>query len=206
MVKIAVAVMTGQKLRDMEWGTGLYKDQGYYAIKIPVFSDSKLTDVDVAVGPEMKSTGEVLGIDPDLNKAIYKGFIGAGGKIPTEGGVFVSLRDHDKNADSAEIVKKYEELGFKLYASEGTKKFLAEYDIDAEYVPFADVKPMIENEIMILINTPRGMNLIGTDTFPLRRAAIERNLPVLTCMDTARIFTSAIKMKQKNVHLEYNAL
>ena len=65
---------------------------------------------------------------------------------------------------------------------------------------------MIENEIMILINTPRGMNLIGTDTFPLRRAAIERNLPVLTCMDTARIFTSAIKMKQKNVHLEYNAL
>ena len=71
-------------------GTGLYKKQDYYAVKIPVFSDAKLTDVDVAVGPEMKSTGEVLGIDQDLDKAIYKGFLGAGTKIPTEGGVFVS--------------------------------------------------------------------------------------------------------------------
>lgn len=87
MVKIAAAVMTGQKLAHMEWGTGLCRSQDYYAVKIPVFSDAKLTDVDVAVGPEMKSTGEVLGIDRDLNKAIYKGFLGAGMKIPTEGGL-----------------------------------------------------------------------------------------------------------------------
>ena len=79
----------------MEWGTGLYASKDYYAIKVPVFSDAKLTDVDVAVGPEMKSTGEVLGIDKDFRTAIYKGFLGAGSKIPTEGGVFVSLRDHE---------------------------------------------------------------------------------------------------------------
>ena len=79
----------------MEWGTGLLPAQDYYAVKVPVFSDAKLTDVDVAVGPEMKSTGEVIGIDKDLDKAIYKGFLGAGGSIPVDGSVFVSLRDHD---------------------------------------------------------------------------------------------------------------
>ncbi|WP_409337134.1 carbamoyl-phosphate synthase (glutamine-hydrolyzing) large subunit [Eubacterium sp. F2] len=206
MVRIAVAVMTGQKLKDMEYGTGLYPDKDYYAVKVPVFSDSKLTDVDVAVGPEMKSTGEVLGIDPDLDKAIYKGFIAAGGKIPTEGGVFVSLRDHDKNDESAEIVRKYQELGFKIYASEGTGKFLTEHGVENTFLPFEEVLPMIENGIEVLINTPKAMNKLNTDTFPLRRKAIEHNLPVLTCMDTAQIFSKAIELKQKHTHLEYNPL
>ena len=206
MVRIAVAVMTGQKLKDMEYGTGLYPDKDYYAVKVPVFSDSKLTDVDVAVGPEMKSTGEVLGIDPDLDKAIYKGFIAAGGKIPTEGGVFVSLRDHDKNAESAGIVQKYKDLGFRIYASKGTGKFLTEHGVENTFLPFEDVVPMIENGIEVLINTPKAMNKLDTDTFPIRRAAIEHNLPVLTCMDTAQIFTKAVELKQKNTHLEYNPL
>ncbi|MDD5922182.1 MAG: carbamoyl-phosphate synthase large subunit, partial [Eubacteriales bacterium] len=206
MVKIAVMVMTGKKLRDMEWGTGLYPKKDYYAVKVPVFSDSKLTDVDVAVGPEMKSTGEVLGIDPDLDVAIYKGFLGAGGKIPTKGKVFVSLKDHDKNPESAEIVRKYQDLGFSIYGSKGTSEYLREYGVDAVYMSFEDVMPEIEKEDMFLINTPKAMNMVETDTFPLRRAAIERNLPVLTCMDTARIFATAIELKQKGVEPDYNPL
>ena len=206
MVKIAVAVMTGKKLRDMEWGTGLYKKMDYYAIKVPVFSDAKLTDVDVAVGPEMMSTGEVLGIDPDLDTAIYKGFIAAGGKIPTSGALFCSLREHDKNEEGAAILKKYADLGFRIYGSDGTCEFLTAHGIDCEVMDYDDVKPRIGEEIQILINTPKAINKIQAATFPLRRAAIERNLPVLTCMDTARIFAIAVEMKQKGKKLTYRAL
>ena len=206
MVKLAVAAMTGHKLKDMGYGVGLRENKPYYAIKIPVFSDSKLTDVDVAVGPEMKSTGEVLGVDEDLNMAIYKGFLGAGGEIPTGGGVFVSLRDHDKNDESAEIVRRYEELGFTLYASKGTGAFLKAHGIENTVVPFEEVSAMVNHEIHILINTPKAMNKVDTDTFPIRRAAIERNLPVLTCMDTARIFAVAIDMKQRGREPSYRPL
>jgi carbamoyl-phosphate synthase large subunit len=206
MVKIAVAVMTGKKLKDMEWGTGLYKPQDFYAVKVPVFSDSKLTDVDVAVGPEMKSTGEVLGVDKDLNKAIYKGFIGAGGKIPTSGSVFVSLRDHDKTEESAAIVKKYQDLGFKILASKGTGTYMRSHGIDLDIIEYDDVKPLIGEKIMIVINTPKAQNIVGADTFSIRRAAIERNLPVLTCLDTARIFAEAVKLKKEGAELEYDPM
>ena len=123
-----------------------------------------------------------------------------------EGSVFVSLRDHDKNADSAEILRQYQELGFRLYASKGTSAFLAEHGIDAPVLPFAEVKPRIEKDIMILINTPKAMNLVDTDTFPLRRADIERNLPVLTCMDTAKIFATAVRLKKAGTKPDYRAL
>ncbi len=206
MVKLAVAAMTGHKLRDMGYGTGLMKPPSYYAVKIPVFSDSKLTDVDVAVGPEMKSTGEVLGIDEDLDMAIYKGFLGAGGEIPTEGGVFVSLRDHDKNEASAAIIREYEKMGFRLYSSKGTGKFLREHGIKSETLPFEEIAPMVDHEIKILINTPKVMNKIEEKTFPIRRAAIERNLPVLTCMDTARIFAKAVDLKRRGVKPDYKPL
>ncbi|MGN0659472.1 MAG: carbamoyl-phosphate synthase large subunit [Emergencia sp.] len=206
MVKIAVAVMTGQKLADMEWGTGLYRKQDYYAVKVPVFSDAKLTDVDVAVGPEMKSTGEVLGIDRDLDKAIYKGFLGAGGQIPTEGAVFVSLRDHDKTAESAAIVSEYARMGFRLYASEGTADFLARHGAEAEVISYEEVMERIPGEVQIVINTPKTINKIGADSFPVRRKAIEHGLPVLTCMDTAWAFARAAAQKQAGAQLEYAPL
>ena len=206
MVKIAVAVMTGGKLADMEWGTGLYKKQDYYAVKIPVFSDAKLTDVDVAVGPEMKSTGEVLGIDKNLDMAIYKGFLGAGNKIPTEGGVFAAMRDHDKTPESAEIIKTYRDLGFKIYASPNTGAYLKTQGVDVEILEYPQVKEKIGEEIQIIINPPKAINLIGEDTFPIRRAAIERGFPVLTCMDTARIFTKAIRLKQEGAEINVSLL
>ena len=206
MVKLAVAIMTGKKLADLGYGTGLYEKQPYYAVKVPVFSDAKLTDVDVAVGPEMKSTGEVLGIDPDLDKAIYKGFLGAGMEIPAEGAVFVSLKDHDKTEQSAEIIRAYADMGFALYASEGTAAFLKDHGVSASVIDYSDVTPLIGETIRIIINTPKAINKIGADSFPIRRQAIEHGLPVLTCMDTAWAFAKAVKQKQQGVKLEYAAL
>ena len=206
MVKIAMAVMLGQKLTEMPWGTGLFKKSGYYAVKVPVFSNAKLTDVDVALGPEMRSTGEVLGMDKDLGKALYKGFLGAGTAVFTEGGVYVSLRDHDKTETTAKIMKSYAEEGFTIYGSTGTCHFLQEKGIACERVPFEAVGDMIGEKIQIIINVPQVTNKVSTDMFPLRRQAIEKGLPVLTCMDTARAYMRAVKLKKTGEELEYKAI
>jgi len=206
MVKIAVRTMLGEKLKDMKWGTGLYQEQDYYAVKIPVFSDAKLTDVDVAVGPEMKSTGEVLGVDKDLKTAVYKGFLGIGTNIPTEGGIFVSLKEPDKNMESFDVIKAYANLGFLVYTSSGTGEYLKSYGIDAKIISRESAKSMIGENIKIVINTPKAINSIETDSFDIRRAAIERNLPVLTSMDTAKLFTYAVSLKKKGKKLDYKTL
>ena len=206
MVKIAMAVMLGQKLKHLDWGTGLYRKSGFYAVKVPVFSNAKLTNVDVALGPEMRSTGEVLGIDRDLDVALYKGLLGAGMRIFTEGGVYVSLRDHDKTARAAKLMRQYADEGFKIYASAGTCRFLTDHGIPCTAVPFGAVSGMIGDEIQVMINVPQVTNKISTDMFPLRRQAIERGLPVLTCMDTAGAYLAAVKCKKAGVKPEYRAI
>ena len=206
MVKIAMAVMLGQKLKHLDWGTGLYRKSGFYAVKVPVFSNAKLTNVDVALGPEMRSTGEVLGIDRDLDVALYKGLLGAGMRIFTEGGVYVSLRDHDKTARAAKLMRQYADEGFKIYASAGTCRFLTDHGIPCTAVPFGAVSGMIGDEIQVMINVPQVTNKISTDMFPLRRQAIERGLPVLTCMDTAGAYLAALKLKKAGVKPEYRAI
>jgi len=206
MVKIAMAVMLGQKLKHLDWGTGLYRKSGFYAVKVPVFSNAKLTNVDVALGPEMRSTGEVLGIDRDLDVALYKGLLGAGMRIFTEGGVYISLRDHDKTARAAKLMRQYADEGFKIYASAGTCRFLTDHGIPCTAVPFGAVSGMIGDEIQVMINVPQVTNKISTDMFPLRRQAIERGLPVLTCMDTAGAYLAAVKCKKAGVKPEYRAI
>lgn len=203
MIKLAVAAMLGQKLKDMGYGTGLYPPSDKYAVKVPVFSNAKLTDVDVALGPEMRSTGEVLGIDPELDKAIYKGFLAANMKIPTTGGVFVALRDSEKNESTIHTVAKYLNSGFKIYASKGTHKFLKENGIQNELITFDKAKEMVGEDIVCVINVPRVGNITGSDGFTLRRKAIEWGVPVLTCMDTADAFMTAIRQKQAGVQLDY---
>lgn len=206
MVKLAVAAMLGHKLKDSEYGTGLYQRSNKYAVKVPVFSNAKLTNMDMALGPEMKSTGEVLGIDEDLPKALYKGFLAANMKIPTEGNIFVTLRDPDKNHQTAEILKRYEEAGFHLFASEGTGTFMKQEGIQAEIIGFAKANELIGQDIEMMINTPKVANRPESDTFPIRRKAIERGIPVLTCLDTAVAFLQAIQLKQQGIKLEYHTL
>lgn len=206
MVKLAVGAMLGQRLKDTPYGTGLYKKADYYAVKVPVFSNAKLTNMDMALGPEMKSTGEVLGIDRELNKAIYKGFLAAGTRIPTEGNVFVTLRDPDKNDQSAKTIEGYAKAGFHICASEGTGQFLQQAGIPAEIITYQKARDMIDRELAMIINTPKVANRPESDTFPIRRRAIERGLPVMTCMDTAAAFLTAITLKQNQIKLEYRTL
>ena len=213
MVKLAVAAMLGHKLKDSEYGTGLYRKTEEYAVKVPVFSSAKLTDMDIALGPEMKSTGEVLGIDRNLDKALYKGFLGAGTNIPTDGNIFVTLRESEQNTYTADILKDYVKAGFRLYATEDTIDFIRAYDIEADEMDYDTAQKWIMNhdsdsdeKLSMVINVPVVANRKENDSFPVRRKAIERAIPVMTCMDTAKVFLKAVSLKQKGTVLEYNTL
>ncbi|MDD7034635.1 MAG: carbamoyl-phosphate synthase (glutamine-hydrolyzing) large subunit [Firmicutes bacterium] len=211
MVKLAVSAMLGGKLKDSGYGTGLYKKSDFYSVKVPVFSGAKLADMDFAAGPEMKSTGEVLGIDEDFDKAVYKGFLAAGSAIPVKGNIFVSLRASELNEYTADILKAYEKEGFKIYMSEDNMKFASEYGIKAGEMDYDKAVKWITNhdegskeKIHMVMNVPTVANNKENDSFPVRRKAVERGIPVFTCMDTAGIFLKAVKLKKEGVKLCYN--
>ena len=213
MVKLAVAAMLGHKLSESDYGTGLYKRSEKYAVKVPVFSSAKLTDMDIALGPEMKSTGAVLGIDKELDKALYKGFLGAGMNIPTEGNIFVTLKDSEQNQYTADILSDYIDAGFKMYVTDGTMDFFKAHDLPAEEMDYDTAQKWImnhstdsEEKLAMVINLPTVANRKNTDSFPVRRKAIERGISVMTCMDTAWAFLKAIRLKQNDTKLEYKAL
>lgn len=192
MINLATDVMLGKKLKDLGFGTGIYKEADYVAIKVPVFSTQKLPDVEVSVGPEMRSTGEALGIGKTFEEALYKGFVGCGMGIVKKGGVIlVTVKPHDYE-ELIPIAKKFVEMGYKFIATEGTAKVLRENSIEV-----GDVKKISEGEPNILdlissgtvhmvINTPTKANDTTRDGFRIRRAAVESNVPVLTSLDTAR--------------------
>ena len=213
MVKLAVAAMLGHKLSESDYGTGLYKRSEEYAVKVPVFSSAKLTDMDIALGPEMKSTGEVLGIDKELDKALYKGFLGAGMNIPIEGNIFVTLKDSEQNQYTADILSDYIDAGFKMYVTDDTMDFFKAHDLPAEEMDYDTAQKWImnhstdsEEKLAMVINLPTVANRKNTDSFPVRRKAIERGISVMTCMDTAWAFLKAIRLKQNDTKLEYKAL
>jgi carbamoyl-phosphate synthase large subunit len=206
MVKLAVSAMLGKRLRDSAFGVGLYEKKKLHAVKVPVFSGAKLTDVDVALGPEMKSTGEVLGIDSDFGKAVYKGFLAAGIRIPVSGAFYVSLRESERTRESAEILGRYADEGFKLYASAGSADFMSGYGVASETIDFEGAMRMIGDGIGGVINVPEIANKPGSNSFDMRRKAIERDLPVLTCMDTAAAFLEAIRMKKSGARLSFKTL
>ncbi|KOA18223.1 carbamoyl-phosphate synthase large chain [Clostridium homopropionicum DSM 5847] len=203
MVNIAVQIMLGNKLKDLEYGTGLMKEHKMHAVKVPVFSNEKLADVDTYLGPEMKSTGEVLGVDHDLDKAIYKGFKAAGINVNLKGSVYVSLKDVDKE-EGAEIVKQYYLEGYKIYASKGTGEVLKKQNIECEIIGMVKLFELIsKGEVGFIINTPTKGNNCITSGFKIRRKAAEYKVPVFTCIDTAKIFLKAIKVEKENVDIEY---
>ncbi len=199
MVDLATRAMLGEKLKDMGYGTGLYKKSPYIAVKVPVFSFEKLINVDNHLGPEMKSTGEVLGLASTLEEALYKGLIAAGYKMKKDGGVFITVRNSDK-AEIGEIAKKYYDLGFKIYATEGTAVVLQKYGIDA-----IGVKKIHESEtdntltliesgkIQYVISTSAKGRIPSRDSVKIRRKTVERNIPCLTSLDTANALADCLK-------------
>ncbi|AJA48749.1 carbamoyl-phosphate synthase large chain [Clostridium pasteurianum DSM 525 = ATCC 6013] len=206
MVKLAVEIILGKKLKELGYGIGINENHKLCAVKIPVFSNEKLVDVDTYLGPEMKSTGEVLGVGHDFESAIYKGFCAANYQIPKKGNIYVSLKDIDK-LEALEVIKKYIELGFNIIASEGTGKFLRDKNTECTIKPLSDIiDNLIENKIAFIIDSPTKGNNINTLGFKLRRKAAEHRIPVFTCIDTANIFVTAVNYKISGKDVEYSSM
>ncbi len=205
IVDLATKCMLGAKLKDLGYGTGIYKTPDLVSVKVPVFSMSKLARVDVSLGPEMKSTGEVLGVGETLEEALYKGFMAAGRTISDDRGVVLAtVNDHDKE-EFIEIAKEMKELGYTFLATEGTAKTLRRNDIDAVTVnKIGEGKPNIldaimNNQVDMVINTPTKGNDAKRDGFKIRRTATEYNVDIMTSLDTLKALVKVTK-KQINNH------
>ena len=178
MVDLATKVMLGEKLADLGYGTGLYPQGDYVAVKVPVFSFEKLHDVDIQLGPEMKSTGEVLGIARTFEEALYKGLVAAGYKMKKEGGVLISVKDGDKQ-EIIEVADRFERLGFTIYATAGTAKTLNSNMIAANVVrkieePSPNILDLFEeNKIDYLISTNATGRKPAEHSVQMRRKAVE---------------------------------
>jgi carbamoyl-phosphate synthase large subunit len=199
MVDLATRAMLGEKLKDMGYGTGLYKTPPYVAVKVPVFSFEKLIDVDVQLGPEMKSTGEVLGIGKSLAEALYKGLVAAGYKLVKQGGVLITVRDSDK-PEIVDIARKYAELGFTLYATDGTARILEQSGlqvISVKKIHEADhdnTLTLLESgKVNYIISTSSKGRLPSRDSFKMRRKAVETAIPCLTSLDTANALANSLR-------------
>ena len=203
MVDLAIKVSLGMKLKDMPYGTGLYRKPDYVTVKVPVFSFAKLSGLDTQLGPEMKSTGEVLGIGRDLTEALYKGFIAAGFALKKDGGVFISVKDSDK-PEIAEIGRKFMELGFSIYATDGTAEVLLDNGVAANVVtrlPMENEKTesameLIEDHTLsYIISTSSKGRLPERESVKLRRRATIAGIDSLTSIDTANALLKCLECK-----------
>ena len=207
MVDIATRTMLGEKLSDIGCGTGLAPNSPYVAVKVPVFSFEKLINVDNQLGPEMKSTGEVLGIANTLEEALYKGLLSAGYKMRHNGGIFISVRNSDKGEIGA-IAKKFHDLGFKLYATAGTAKVFAKYGMQCEVVPkisesdYNPISLMESGKVNYVISTSSKGRIPTRDSVKIRRKTIERNIPCLTSLDTANALADSMRSRYSVYSLE----
>ena len=192
IIDLATRVMLGEKLKDMEYGTGIYKEAEYFAVKAPVFSFEKLTDVDTGLGPEMKSTGEVLGLAETYPQALLKAFKGSGMRAPKKGGrIIITVKDEDKGEIIA-IARGFEEMGVELYATAGTCQTLTEAGIECKVVnrvsqAHPNILDMIASgTVDLIINTPTRGRKHDSDGFRIRRSAVEHGVGCVTSVDTAR--------------------
>jgi carbamoyl-phosphate synthase large subunit len=219
MVELAVRVMGGETLASLGWSTGLVPPRPLVAVKAPVFSTMKLTDVDTVLGPEMKSTGEVMGIDVDLGAALEKAFLAALGSVPASGGCLCSIADQDK-AEALPILAQLSALGFTLFATAGTMAALAQAGISAVAVgKLGQSRPNVidvieDGRVQLVINTVSHLvtdeldyDVVGAasvaaagrtvkDGYRIRLAAEQRRIPCCTSLDTAAALVDAMSRQQ----------
>jgi len=197
MVRLATRVMLGERLADLGWSSGLVPARPLVAVKAPVFSMSKLAAADSYLGPEMKSTGEVMGVDRTLPAALRKAFQAAGMALPPGGGVLLTIADADK-PEMFPIVSRLTQLGCRIYATEGTAGTLRRAGFSPEVVSkIGEAGPTVidvisDGSVDMVINTMTGVSdeiqpgrPVIRDGFEIRRAAVERRIPCLTSLDTA---------------------
>lgn len=198
LIKLATKVMLGISLKKQGYGTGLYKKQRLVGVKAPVFSMAKLAGVDTYLGPEMKSTGEVMGIDHTFEGAMVKALMAAGLILPSSGNLFFSIADKNKK-EALPIIQGFHSLGYGLYATEGTASFMAKHGMKVTSIEkkLSQGSPSIidlinSGQISGIVNTITGGRIALQDGFHIRRAAVERRIPCFTSLDTARAALKAL--------------
>jgi len=199
MVRLAINVMLGKSLAEQGYQGGLWPAQGLVAIKAPVFSMSKLIGVDTYLGPEMKSTGEVMGVDYTFPAALAKALSASDLMLPREATILVSIADRDK-WEALPIVRQLGASAYKFHATEGTANMIRALDLPVEMVPkrLEEGHPNVEDVIREglvqgVINTPAGGEASAMrDGFQIRRAAAEKRIPCFTSLDTARAAVDAL--------------
>ena len=203
IVPLAAKAIMGYKLKDMGYTPGLQPEAKYFAIKMPVFSFEKIRGADISLGPEMKSTGECLGIAESFNEALYKAFLGAGINLPKHKNMIMSVRDEDKE-EAVEIGKRFEALGYRIYATRNTAKTLQEAGVKAIRTnkieqPSPNLMDLIlGHKIDLVIDTPSQGVEHAKDGFLIRRNAIETGVNVLTAMDTAKALVTSLENTDLN--------
>lgn len=201
MVDIATKIMLGESLKEQGYTSGLYKEADFIAVKVPVFSFEKLHDVDTALGPEMKSTGECLGIARTFEDALYKGLVAAGYNLEKKkgGGVLITVRDTDKQ-EILYVADKFERLGFDIYATSGTASMLNKNFIAASVVRrVSEEKPNVmtlldSGKIDYVISTSAKGRIPAFDSVKIRRKTVERSICCLTAIDTANAVADILSM------------
>ncbi len=211
MINLATKASLGYKLKDLGYRGGLYPEPPYVAVKAPVFSFAKLMELETSLGPEMKSTGESIGIDISLANALYKALVAAGCVVRPKGNILATIADKDKE-EALPFLKCYQELGFKLYATQGTATLLKNAGLEVEKVnKIREGSPHIvdiikDGSIDLVINTlTKGKNP-KRDGFKIRRAAVENNVPCLTSLDTAESLLEVMKKLSKGQDLHLKSL
>ncbi|MBE3577497.1 MAG: carbamoyl-phosphate synthase large subunit [Limnochordales bacterium] len=201
MVELATRVMLGQKLRDMGYTDGVLPVPSFYTVKAPVFSFEKLGQVDIGLGPEMKSTGEVLGLGFTLEEALYKALLASVGSVPDKGALLATLADKDKQ-EGIPLVAELAQIGFEVYATRGTAAALRAAGVPVrEVAKIGEGHPTVldliyAGKVNLVVNTPTRGRIPARSGFQLRRAATELKIPCLTSLDTFRALVSVVKEKQ----------
>ena len=198
IVPLATRVILGHKIRELGYTPGLQPEANYYAIKMPVFSFEKIRGADISLGPEMKSTGECLGIAKTFNEALYKAFLGAGIRLPRYKNMIITVRDEDK-PEAVEIAKRFEALGYQIYATKGTARALMEADVSVRLTRKLEQESpnildlILGHKIDLVIDTPSQGVEHSHDGFIIRRNAIETGVNVLTAIDTAKALVTSLE-------------
>ena len=198
IVPLATKVIIGSKIRDLGYTPGLQREADYVAVKMPVFSFEKIRGADISLGPEMKSTGECLGIAKTFDEALYKAFLGAGINLPKYKNMIMTVRDEDK-PEAVEIGRRFEKIGYRIFATKSTAKALNEGGVKA--IPVRKIEQespnlldlILGHEIDLVIDTPAQGAEHSRDGFVIRRNAIETGVNVLTAMDTARALITSLE-------------
>ena len=203
IVPLATRVILGRKIKELGYTPGLQKEAEYFAIKMPVFSFEKIRGADISLGPEMKSTGECLGIAKTFNEALYKAFIGAGIRLPKHKQMIITVKDEDKE-DIIPIAKRFEAQGYRIFATRGTANVLTENGIKVTRTnkleqPSPNLMDLIlGHKIDVVIDTPPQGVEHQKDGFVIRRNAIETGVNVLTSLDTAEALVTSLENTDLN--------